>query len=302
MSTKDSSCMKTRPCGGHQPNPYSQERPGQEGKLHGDSSHWFPGGQTSSSGTAEHCRNSTLVALVSAARFCRQVFGAGTCNVKGMVSKKRARHGRCCAQRPAPRSEWYRARGSAPPSNIMGQRTHCIPRRLLQATAFLTTSSIPSQFFPSTPGSSPCANIRPERVMALQHARFYVLAGDWSKGAVEECRGPSPDDRTRHGAPADRMRDGANVKVACASWRPTPMRWRLGADGKGECLGSAVGSGGCPAADSRAEPAAGNEAGGGGRMDRAGPSHQPSCVMLRVLLAGVVLQIIMPFVRVECAC
>lgn len=32
------------------------------------------------------------------------------------------------------------------------------------------------------------------------------------------------------------------------------------------------------------------------------PSHQPSCVMLRVLLAGVVLQIIMPPVHVDCAC
>ena len=31
-------------------------------------------------------------------------------------------------------------------------------------------------------------------------------------------------------------------------------------------------------------------------------SRQPSCVMLRVLLAGVVLQKIMPPVRVDCAC
>lgn len=135
----------------------------------------------------------------------------------------------------------------------------------------LRRARIPARFFPSAPGSSPCANIRPETVMAVHHARFYVLAGDWSKGGVKECRGPSPADRTRHGAPADRMRDGANVKVACATWRPTPMRWRLGADGKGECLGIGVGSGGCPAADSRADPAAGKGAGGGGRMDRAGP-------------------------------
>ena len=43
------------------------------------------------------------------------------------------------------------------------------------------------------------------------------------------------------------------------------------------------------------------------RADEAGwtvqdPSHQPSCVMLGVLLAGVVLQIIMPPVHVDCPC